>query len=200
MEKKSFNINIIIFLLLGVAIGLLIAFIIMFALKGSEKDYETVYVGDNGNNIVETKEDVLDYFNSVKEEKDENKLKKGFTNIIDFLFYDSRINGKTFKDLKDDAKLKIIKIALSVDQKIDSMFPDYKKTISDKYQNIKLKVVEKYVEITTNICNKNEQLCIDAKNDFNSLKDSFGLTYDYIKKYGIKGIDKLKEWYEDFRD
>lgn len=192
---KKDKLNIVIYLLSGIAIGLLVAFIVVLLLNGDKKE---------DNNVEETEmieySDPLEYFEDVQKTDNESKLKKGFTNIVDFLFYGKEIKGKTLSDLTDSAKLKIMKIALSLDSKIDEKFPGYKSKISDKYQEIKIKVVELYVDTTTKICTNHEQLCIDAKNDFNSLKDSFGLTFDYIKKYGIKGLDKLKEWYEDFRD
>ncbi len=193
---KNSKLNLIIYLLVGIVIGLLVAFVVVLLIKGTDKE--------KNSNLENTESieynDPVEYFESVEKSKDENKLKKGFTNIVDFLFYGKEINGKKLSDLTDSAKLKIMKIGLSLDQKIDDLFPDYKSKISDKYKEIKSKVVELYVETTTKICTNHEQLCIDAKNDFNSLKDSFGLTFDYIKKYGIKGLDKLKEWYEDFRD
>ena len=193
---KKDKLNIIIYVLSGVAIGLLIAFIAIQVLNKDDSDM--------GNNVEDTEtveyNDPLEYFEEVEQSNDESKLKKGFTNVVDFLFYGKEINGKTLSDLTDSAKLKIMKIALSLDSKIDDKFPDYKSKISDKYKEIKAKVVELYVDTTTKICTNHQELCIDAKNDFNSLKESFGLTFDYIKKYGIKGLDKLKEWYEDFRD
>ena len=192
---KKDKLSIIIYLLSGIVIGLLIAFIVVLLLNGNKKE---------DNNVEETEmieyKDPLEYFEDVEKTDDESKLKKGFTNVVDFLFYGKEIKGKTLSDLTDSAKLKIMKIALSLDSKIDDKFPGYKSKIADKYKEIKAKIVELYVETTTKICTNHEQLCIDAKNDFNSLKDSFGLTFDYIKKYGIKGLDKLKEWYEDFRD
>ena len=192
---KNNKLNIIIYLLSGIVIGLLIAFIVVLVINGNKKEE---------NNIEETEtieyNDPLEYFEEVNNSNDENKIKKGFTNVVDFLFYGKEINGKTLNDLTDSAKLKIMKIALSLDSKIEDKFPNYKNKIADKYKEIKSKVVQLYVETTTKICTNHEQLCIDAKNDFNSLKESFGLTFDYIKKYGTEGIDKLKEWYENFRD
>ncbi len=194
---KDKKINIILYVLLGIVIGLLVAFAVVLIIKGNDNN-------SGRKDEVETKSieynDPVEYFESLEKSNDESKLKKGFTSIVDFLFYGKEINGKSLNELTDDAKLKIMKIALSLDSKIDDKFPGYKSKISDKYKEIKSKVVELYVDTTTKICDKHEQLCIDAKNDFNSLKESFGLTFDYIKKYGIKGIDKLREWYEDLRD
>jgi flagellar basal body-associated protein FliL len=194
---KNNKLNITIYILTGIVIGLLVAFVVVLLLRGNDNKSN-----DKKEVNTETVEysDPVEYFESVEKTNDENKLKKGFTNVVDFLFYGKEINGKTLSELTDSAKLKIMKIALSLDSKIDDRFPGYKNKISDKYKEIKSKVVELYVDTTTKICDNHEQLCIDAKNDFNSLKDSFGLTFDYIKKYGSKGLDKIKEWYENFRD
>ena len=202
---KNNKLNVVIYILSGIAIGLLIAFIAVVIMKKNDSNSNNNNSNNNNNNNeVETEsieyEDPLEYFENVEKTNDENKLKKGFTNIIDFLFYGKEINGKTLSSLSDDAKLKIMKIALSLDQKIDNKYPGYKDKISDKYKEIKSKVVELYINTTTKICDNNEQLCIEAKNGFSSLKENFGLTFDYIKKYSNKGLDKLKEWYENFRD
>ena len=185
MNNKT--LNKIIYILVGIAILLFIVFIFQ-KITNKYEDKEVIEYNDP-----------VEYFNSLEEEKDESKLKKGFTNIIDFLFYDKEIKGKKFSELKDDAKYKVMKVALSIDKKIEEKFPSYKEKISDKYKNIKSKVVEKYIDTTNKICSNNQELCINAKNDFNSLKESFGLTFDYIKKYSSKGLDKVREWYENFR-
>ena len=193
---KNNKLNLIIYMLIGIVIGLLVAFIVVLVIKGNDKE------STNNEEYTERVEynDPVEYFESVEKSSNESKIKKGFTDIVDFLFYGKEINGKTFSELKDTSKTKLLGIALSIDKKIDDLFPNYKDKISDKYKEIKSKVVEAYVNITTKICDNNQELCIDVKNDFKSLKDTFGLTFDYIKKYGIKGLDKLKEWYEDFRD
>ena len=196
---KNDKLNLVIFLLSGIAIGLLIAFIFVLIFKGNDKEYETVY-DNKPETVTEFNEPVEDYFSKVASSNDENKLKEGFTSIVDFLFYGKEINGITFNQLKDDSKTKILKFALSIDQKIEEKFLNNKDKLSSKYQNIKAKVVESYLDITDRICVNNEQLCIDFKKDFESLKENFGITYDYLKEYGIKGIDKIKEWYESFRE
>lgn len=126
-------------------------------------------------------------------------IKSKFVKCIDFIFYGDTIGGKTFNELTNTAKLKIIKIALSIDSKIDSKFPRYKDSISSTYQNIKTKLIEKYLDITTTICNNDPELCINAKEGFKDLKSSFGLTWDIIKDLAGKGTTKLKNWYEIWR-
>lgn len=154
-----------------------------------------------------TEEDIINYFNNLdteltnynNDETKEKNIKEKFVKCIDFIFYGEEIEGKTFNELTNTAKLKVISIALSIDSKIDNKFPGYKDSIGNTYQNIKSKLVEKYLDITTNICNNDKELCINAKEGFKELKNSFGLTWDIIKQLAGKGTTKLKNWYEIWR-
>lgn len=207
---KKMNMNSLLFLLFGIIVGLSVALVAVVVFKNNN---ETVIIDNresSENGSIEEqkrKEDSVDdpvtYFTKVDKSSDKGTIKEGFIKIVDFLFYDEPINGVRFSELKDEAKIKIMKIALSIDSKIDSYFPGYKETLSNGtkkiYNDVKLKVVELYVKVTTKICNSNPQLCENAKKDFESLKNSFGLTYEFLKNIGREELNKLKEWYEDFR-
>ena len=199
MEKKN---NIALYVLIGIIIGLLVAVLIVL-LTGDRSSKEV-----NKDNIEEKEQikietDPVEYFTNVSKSSDENTLKEGFVKIVDFLFYDEEINGVTFSELKDEAKLKLYLLALKIDSKIDEHFPGYKETITNGtkkiYNNVKAKVIEGYIFVTDKICSNNESLCENAKKDFESLKESFGITWDYLKEIGKNAKDKLKNWYEDFR-
>lgn len=200
---KKINLNIIIYLLIGIAIGLSIAVVTVKVYKNNN---ETVTTNNKEKTIEEEtiETEPVEYFTGISQSTDKGTLKQGFIKIVDFLFYDEPINGIKFSELKDEAKLKIMKIALSIDSKIDYYFPGYKETLSNGtkklYSDVKLKVAELYIKVTTKICSNNQQLCIDAKEGFNSMKDSFGLTFDFLKNIGKDELNKLKEWYEDFRN
>ncbi len=157
-----------------------------------------------------TENDVISYFTSKEKsisktgQEDKTlreKAKETFVTIVDFIFYDKEIKGYTFKELTTKAKLKVIEIALSIDNKIDEYFPDYKDVIKDKYNNIKGKLAVKYLEFTSTLCEKvGEDTCNKAKEDFNSMKESFGLTWELIKELAASGSDKVKKFYENWRD
>ena len=160
------------------------------------------------NNKQSNEANIIKYFENLDNElstynkNDESlgeKLKTNFVKCIDFIFYDKEINGKTFSELTNTTKLKILEITLSIDSKINSYFPGYKENINNTYENIKLKTIEKYLEITTNICNNDEELCKTAKENFQSLKIDFSITWDLIKDLASTGIQKLKNWYEIWR-
>ena len=169
-----------------------------------------------GNNKVEktttkpTENDVISYFSSKEKsisktnQEDKTlreKAKETFVTIVDFIFYDKEIKGYTFKELTTSAKLKVIEIALSIDHKIDEYFPDYKDIIKDKYNNIKGKLAVKYLEFTSTLCEKvGEDTCNQAKEDFNNMKESFGFTWELIKELAASGSNKVKEFYETWRD
>ena len=97
--------------------------------------------------------------------------------------------------------MQVIKIALSMDSKIDSYFPKYKETIKNQYTSIKGKLAVKYLEFTSMLCDKvGEDACNQAKEDFNSMKKSFGFAWDFIKELASNGSSKVKEFYESWRD
>ena len=148
-------------------------------------------------------EEVLSYVNTIQTSANNgitDTLKSGFITIVDFLFYDGTIAGHTFSELTTSAKLEVLKAALWVDDKIDSVFPGYKETISNGankvYTSVKGMIVSTYLDITTSICSSHSDLCESAKRDFQSLKQSFGFTWDMIKDLASSGLDKLKNWYE----
>jgi len=129
------------------------------------------------------------------------KAKSVFVDVIDFIFYDKEIKGYTFKGLTNTAKLKIIAVALKVDNKIDSYFPGYKNTISEKYRNVKEKLAEAYAKYTVNLCEKvGDDTCNQFKEDFATMKENFGITGDYLKEGLSKLKDSIKSKYESWKD
>ena len=164
-----------------IAITFLIIFVLIFII---------VLLLNNDKEETKVEENPLEYF---KEVEKENNLEKGFNDINDFIFNGKKINGVTFNELKDEIKLEIMKIALSINEKINDEIPRYKEKIKD----IKSKIVDLYIDTTNDICRKNEELCLNAKKDFQNLKENFGITFDYIKEYSKKGFEKVKDWYEE---
>lgn len=158
--------------------------------------------------INEKDEDVLSYFYQTNDALDDynndkslgDKIKTNFITIIDFIFYDKEINGKKFNDLSTSAKLKVLKLALSIDSKINKVLPDYKETLEDKYKNVKSDTVGKYLDITSDVCSKHEDSCEEAKKSLKELKNSFSISWNYIRNISGIGLDKLKTWYEVWRE
>ena len=148
---------------------------------------------------------VISYFENVANMDSNNatlseKIKSGFVSIVDFIFYDKEIKGHTFKELTGTAKLKIIGLALKIDNKIDSYFPGYKERLSEKYRSVKEKLAELYATYTVKLCDAvGENACNQFKEDFGKMKESFGITGDYLKDALENATDKLRAWYEEWR-
>ena len=159
--------------------------------------------------IVYTEDDVIHYFevqdSNISTYQDgstfKEKAKDTFVDVVDFIFYDRKIKGHTFKELSNNAKLQVIKIAFSVDSRIEKYFPDYKETIKVKYDNLKGKLASLYLEVAASLCGSvGDNTCNQAKDDFNTMKNSFGFTWDLLKELAGSGKNKIKDFYESWRD
>lgn len=189
--KKMFKNSI--FVIIGIVIGLLLAFVIFKSFEGKKSEEEKVIVTEP-----------VDYFKSVEKTNDENTLKSGFIKVVDFLFYDGELGGVKFNELKDDTKLELMKIFYSIDDKINSYYPDYKEIISRKtgriYDIAKEKVTELYVKTINKICESNKEFCENARDGFNKISEKFSITFDYLKDFSKEELNKLKEWYVKFKN
>lgn len=168
---------------------------------------QTTSVSKNGTTTTKKKdiknadEEVLTYFNNevnTADTKSKGTLKNAFIKVVDFIFYDKDINGYYFKDLTASAKLKVIGLALKLDNIIDSHFPGYKDELSSSYNKAKDNLITLYLNLTSEFCKNNDSICESAKNDFSLLKESLNLSWDVIKDLAKSGTNKLKEWYEIF--
>lgn len=168
---------------------------------------QTISVSKNGTTTTKKKdiknadENVLTYFNNevnTADTKSKGTLKNAFIKVVDFIFYDKDINGYYFKDLTASAKLKVIGLALKLDNIIDSHFPGYKDELSSSYNKAKDNLITLYLNLTSEFCKNNDSICESAKNDFSLLKESLNLSWDVIKNLTKSGTNKLKEWYEIF--
>lgn len=185
---------------------------IHFSIEDGGIDNSAVESNDNNLPSSFSEEDVVNYFENIDNNfslYDQDKsigesLKSGFVTIVDFLFYGGKIKDKTFDELSTSAKLKVLQLAFSIDKKIDSYFPGYKEEISKTgnkvYTNVKSKAVEIYLDITTSICENNEDTCDEAKVGLSNLKNSFSLTWDFVKEISGVGLSKLKAWYEVWKN
>lgn len=161
---------------------------------------------ESGNNdVFYTEENVVNYFEGIELEVDSStsfkeKFKEYFILIVDFIFYDGEIKGYRFNELSDIAKIKIVAIALKVDNKIEEYIPNYKESISSTgskvYNNVKDRCISLYMEISVDICTKNKDECNKVKEIFTEIKDVCKIGWNYIKELTSKGLNNLKEWYE----
>ena len=127
--------------------------------------------------------------------------KTSFITITDFIFYGAEINGYTFDELTEEAKAKVIAIAIEIDAAIEEVRPGYKDEIKLGVSNLIDKATIKYLEVSEKICTEmGEVACNQAKKDLEVMKESFGITLDVAKVLTQKGLESLKNWYEIFRE
>ena len=161
-------------------------------------------------NKVTSDEEVIAFFNTLNKDLDNNsedirkKIKDNFVIGVDFLFYGGTIGGYTFNQLSDSAKLQVLELMMFVDEKIDTVLPGYKETITKTtgriYNNVKTMVVESYINVTDKICSSNAKLCEDAKQGLEDMQYAFGLTWNFITNIASKGTAKLSSWYLEWKE
>ena len=143
-------------------------------------------------------------FNSLKD-----KASSLFITTVDFIFYDGEIKGVTFDSLSNDAKLKILNIAKRIDTTIMSKWPTYKEDIKTTSGNVYDSVSTKIGEGIDYVDSKLEENI--GTEDYNSLKESANEAVEDIKdaasgiwedtkEVGGKAKDKVKSWYEEFKN
>lgn len=127
-----------------------------------------------------------------------NSAKKYIIAVVDFIFNNKEIAGFKFVDLSNKGKLKIIEIALELDNTINNKFPNYKNELESSYINIKGKLISLYLDKTNEFCQNNDLVCDDAKTNFQTLKKSLNITWSFITSITDKSIKELEAWYEIF--
>lgn len=177
--------------------------------KSNDKDEEETIIrqdDNDSNEDIKNENDVIQYFennyNDINSNKAsiKDKAKEYFIDIVDFIFYDKEIKGYTFSELSDNAKIKVIALALRIDSKIEEYIPGYKKSISSNgnkiYTDVKDRLVSSYLDLSVKICSNNEDGCDKAKDIFSNIKDNCKIGWSFIKKLASNGGNKLKDWYE----
>ena len=128
------------------------------------------------------------------------KVKAEIIKITDFVFNGTEINGHTFDELTEQAKLYVMDLLVKIDAKIEEVHPGYKDEIKIKVKDCTDRITDKYYEITEKICTEmGTTACNQAKKDVETMKENFNLTLDIAKVIGKSTIESLKEWYEIFK-
>lgn len=138
-----------------------------------------------------------------------DSAKATFINIVDFIFYDGKINGVTFDELTNKGKQEVLKIAQKIDGAIEEKIPGYKETISEKASNAFNKASELIKKGANNFSSfLKEKL---GEEDYNAIiKSKDELVYytknavSFIGDVGSSlfnsAKDKLNSWYQDFKN
>ena len=157
------------------------------------------------NNLNEEIDNIL---NSENVENAKETAKGTFITIVDFIFYDSEINGVTFDELTDSGKQKVLEIANKIDTKIENKFPNYKETISDKTKKAFNKASELIKKGAYNLSEfskeklgeENYNAIIDAKDEFiDYTKQAISIIGDVGSDVFESGKEYIKNWYENLK-
>ena len=154
-------------------------------------------------------EDIDNILNSETVNNAKDKAKGIFVTIVDFLFYDSEINGVTFVELTDSGKQKVLEIASRIDTKIENKFPNYKETISETAKEAFNKASELIKKGANNLKEFSKEKL--GEENYNSIVEAKDELVEYTKEaidiIGDVGSDLLdsgkeyiKNWYENFKN
>lgn len=148
--------------------------------------------------------------------KNESKLKNTFVLLTDFIFYNGKIKGYTFSELKTAEKEKIVNSWEKLDNYIEKKYPNYKEKIKDTSSKNYSKIKEKFFELKENINNTfrekvGEETYSNTVNQFNEDKENFDNTIEPYKEAGKSVVEKAKEkahslkekindWYRNYKE
>lgn len=157
----------------------------------------TEYISDDEKiiNIINEDKELIEYYVSTDDIENVKKYgKEFFIRTVDFIFYDTEINGIKFNDLKEETKEEIYNTFCNIDSLIMMVAPDYKEDIDEKYEIVKDFTVNIYYSSLDKIKE------VIGEEDYNKIKN----IKDDVKEKISNGIDDakqyIKEKYEDFRD
>ena len=168
----------------------------------SNNDEIAIQTFNNINNEIDS------ILNNEDIENAKDKVKGTFITIVDFIFYDSEINGVTFDELTDGGKQKILELANKIDTKIENKFPNYKETISDTTKKAFNKASELIKKGAYNLSEfskeklgeENYNAIIDAKDEFiDYTKQAIDIIGDVGSNIFENGKEYIKNWYENLK-
>lgn len=142
----------------------------------------------------QAKKEIKELIESEQVEQAKEKGKEYFITGVDFIFYDKEINGVTFDDLTEEGKKVTLENLETIDGWIMEIAPDYKDKISEKYQVVKDFVSTTYYDVLESIKESlGEENYSAIREKKNEIKDSITSTKD-------KALEKVSEWYQNFKN
>ena len=182
-------------------------------IETTEPNIKTTEYSNIDERAIETfnnlEEDINNILNSETVDNAKDKAKGVFISIVDFLFYDSEINGVTFDELTDSGKQKVLEIASSIDNKIENKFPNYKETISETAKEAFNKASELIKKGANNLKEfskeklgeENYNAIVDVKDEIvEYTKEAIDIIGDVGSDLLDSGKEYIKNWYENFRN
>lgn len=142
----------------------------------------------------QAKKEIKELIESEQVEQAKEKGKEYFITGIDFIFYDKEMNGVTFDDLTEEGKKVTLENLEIIDGWIMEIAPDYKDKIGEKYQVVKDFVSTTYYDVLESIKESlGEENYSAIQEKKNEIKDSITSTKD-------KALEKVSEWYQNFKN
>lgn len=158
-------------------------------------------------------DDVINNFKSMKDTLKDNIVLNEFKSYavgyfitgVDFIFFDTAINGVKFDDMKEDAKLQILSIVSEIDDLIMKVYPTYKEDIGGAV-GIALTQAGKLIK---NGCKNVKDFSKDKLGEENmesieSISDEFvSMTMDSFVEFGDiinDGKQFVKSWYDSLKN
>ena len=88
-------------------------------------------------------EEVINYIKNLRNEITESteaitiEMENGFIKVVDFLFYNGEIGGRTFESLTDDAKRTILEVYDTLYTYLEEEWPTLMESLGEKYEKAK---------------------------------------------------------------
>ncbi len=184
--------------------------------------------------IIKKESELIDEMNTIEtdisntiEDNISNGLavtKEKFILLVDFVFYDGKINDITFSELSEAGKEKVLQTITNIDNVVINYYPNYKEdilnlteesantfmnTINEGKDNVENFAKENVSENTlNNIKDYSEKFnnTIDSimenekvNDTYNTVKEKGTEVFDYAKEKGNQAVDALDDWYQNFK-
>ena len=209
---KENNYKVAFFSLLFFILGGLVVGIIIYNMQDKKSDDKKQK--ENSNEIISNENkkseseikdsEVIKYLENKYEDISSAATKENakgmFIEIVDFLFYDGEIKGQTLSSLTGKAKLEAISLCTKIEMKIEEKHPGLIDETENKYKEKKEYFVSKYNEAINKYCENNSESCESFKESYEDIKKAFNKTFDKAKEYGSKGIEKVSNWYSNYKN
>lgn len=182
-------------------------------IENNNTQNSTITYSNNDEMAIQTFSNINNEIDSILNSEDienaKEKAKGTFITIVDFIFYDSEINGVTFNELTDEGKQKVLELANKIDTKIENKFPNYKETISATTKKAFNKASELIKKGAYNLSEfskeklgeENYNAIINAKDEFiDYTKQAIDIIGDVGSNIFESGKEYIKNWYENFKE
>lgn len=146
----------------------------------------------------EFEKQVVDYLNQENFEKVKDKVVDISFTMIDFIFYDTEIDGIRFKELPEKSKYEVVKIWANVDDMIEQKFPNYKDNIVKYGKETSQTLTEKASGLVQYLEDKLEATI--GKEKMEELKENCLKASKTVQKGLHFAIEKGKEGYQKIEE